>query len=170
MFGMAACSNDLKVSSVEPPQGTFGGGEDVVIHGNGFQPGRGGVTVTFGNRPATSVVVSAADKINVMTPGGDPNNYLNKATVILPAVTQPYGNAGRNTATAPGTFQTDVRLQKDFPLKWEKSRMEFRAECYSLLNKTNFLAPNANRSNSNFGTITSAYPARIIQFALRFSF
>jgi len=82
MFGMAACSNDLKVSSVEPPQGTFGGGEDVVIHGNGFQPGRGGVTVTFGNRPATSVVVAAADKINVMTPGGDPNTTVD-VTVIF---------------------------------------------------------------------------------------
>jgi hypothetical protein len=82
IFGMAACSNDLKVSTVEPPQGTFGGGEDVVIHGNGFQPGRGGVTVTFGKRPATSVVVASADKINVMTPGGDPNTTVD-VTVIF---------------------------------------------------------------------------------------
>ena len=82
MFGMAACSNDLKVSSVEPAQGTFGGGEDVVIHGNGFQPGRGGVTVTFGKRPATSVVVASQDRINVMTPGGDPNTTVD-VTVIF---------------------------------------------------------------------------------------
>lgn len=82
MFGMAACSNDLKVTSVEPAQGTFGGGEDVVIHGNGFQPGRGGVTVTFGKRPATSVVVASADRINVMTPGGDPNTTVD-VTVIF---------------------------------------------------------------------------------------
>jgi IPT/TIG domain-containing protein len=82
IFGLAGCSNDLKVSSVEPAQGTFGGGEDVVIHGNGFQPGRGGVTVTFGKRPATSVVVSAADKINVMTPGGDPNTTVDVTVVF----------------------------------------------------------------------------------------
>lgn len=82
MFGMAACSNDLKVTSVEPPQGTFGGGEDVLIHGNGFQPGRGGVTVTFGKRPATSVVVASTDRINVMTPGGDPNTTVD-VTVIF---------------------------------------------------------------------------------------
>ena len=82
VFGLAACSNDLKVSSVEPAQGTFGGGEDVVIHGNGFQPGRGGVTVTFGKRPATSVVVAAADKINVMTPGGDPNTTVDVTVVF----------------------------------------------------------------------------------------
>jgi len=82
MFGMVACSNELKVSSVEPPQGTFGGGEDVVIHGNGFQPGRGGVTVKFGNRAATSVVVASTDKINVMTPGGDPNTSVDVTVVF----------------------------------------------------------------------------------------
>ena len=103
-------------------------------------------------------------------PGGDPNNYLNRLTVVVPPAIQPYGNAGRNIATAPATFQTDVRLQKDFPLKWEKSKLQFQAECFNLLNKTNFASPNANRSNSNFGTITGAFPARIIQFALRFTF
>lgn len=82
MFGLAACSNDLKVSSVEPPQGTFGGGEDVVIHGNGFQPGRGGVTVTFGKRPATSVVVASSDKISVLTPGGDANTTVDVTVVF----------------------------------------------------------------------------------------
>jgi hypothetical protein len=82
LFGMAACSNDLKVTSVDPPQGTYGGGEDVVIHGNGFQPGRGGVTVTFGKRPATSVVVASGDKINVMTPGGDPNTTVDVTVVF----------------------------------------------------------------------------------------
>jgi hypothetical protein len=68
----------------------------------------------------------------------DPNNYLNRATVTLPPITQPYGNAGRNLATVPATFQTDVRLQKDFPIEWENSRLEFQAECFNLLNKTNF--------------------------------
>ena len=82
MFGVAACSNDLKVTSVEPAQGTFGGGEDIVIHGNGFQPGRGGVTVTFGKRAGTSVAVASTDKITVMTPGGDPNTTVD-VTVIF---------------------------------------------------------------------------------------
>jgi len=104
------------------------------------------------------------------TPTGDPNDYLSRTNVVNPNITRPYGTAGRNTATAPATFQTDVRLQKNFPAKWEKSRLEFQAECFNLLNKTNFAAPNSNRSNSNFGTITSAYAPRIMQFALRFAF
>ncbi len=82
IFSMSACSNELKVSGVEPPQGTFAGGEEVVIRGNGFQPGRGGVTVKFGKRDASSVVVAAADKINVTTPGGDPNTTVD-ITVIF---------------------------------------------------------------------------------------
>ncbi len=104
------------------------------------------------------------------TPDGDPNNYLSRTNVVVPAITQPYGNAGRNIATAPATFQTDVRLQKEFAMKWEKSRLQLQAECFNLLNKTNFLGPNANRSNSNFGTITGSYAPRIMQFALRFMF
>jgi hypothetical protein len=82
LVGLAGCSNELKVSSVEPPQGTFAGGEEVTIRGNGFQPGRGGVTVRFGLREASSVVVASAEKISVTTPGGDPNTTVD-VTVIF---------------------------------------------------------------------------------------
>jgi len=100
-----------------------------------------------------------------------PNNFLNNATVVIPTdPTSPFGNAGRNIVRSSPLFQADVRLQKSFPLRWEKSRLEFQAECFNLLNKTNFRSPNGNRSSSAFGTITSAFPARIMQFALRFAF
>ncbi|MDB4968723.1 MAG: hypothetical protein JWN44_4412 [Myxococcales bacterium] len=82
LLGLAGCSNELKVTGVEPAQGTYAGGEDVVIKGNGFQPGRGGVTVKFGKHDATAVVVAAADKIHVSTPGGDPNTTVD-VTVIF---------------------------------------------------------------------------------------
>ena len=102
--------------------------------------------------------------------GGDPNNYLDRTTVTVPDAQHPYGTAGRNTAKSAPTYQTDLRIQKDFPLHWEKSRLSFQAECFNVWNKTNFRAPNANRSNSNYGTITSTFAPRIMQFALRFSF
>lgn len=82
LFGLAACNNDLKVTGVDPAQGSVGGGEDVVIEGNGFQPGRGGVTVKFGKRDATAVVVASSDKIKVTTPAGDPNTSVD-VTVIF---------------------------------------------------------------------------------------
>jgi hypothetical protein len=107
-----------------------------------------------------------------MTPEADrnPNNYLNKNTVTLPDIAHPYGTAGRNVAKSPAAYQADLRLQKDFPLHWEQAKISFQAEGFNLLNKTNFGAPNANRSNSNFGTITSTLPARVLQFALRLTF
>jgi hypothetical protein len=82
LLGLGACSNELKVSEIEPPNGTFGGGEEVVIKGNGFQPGRGGVTVQFGRREATGVVVESSDKIKVMTPTGDKNTTVDVKVVF----------------------------------------------------------------------------------------
>src|ERR1700749_4909703 len=82
LVGLAGCSNELKVSSVEPAQGAFNGDEEVSIHGNGFQPGRGGVSVKFGSKEATAVVVASGDKINVTTPGGDPNTTVDVTVVF----------------------------------------------------------------------------------------
>ena len=79
---LSACSNELKVSEVEPPNGAFTGGEEVVIKGNGFQPGRGGVTVKFGRREATAVAVESGDKIKVMTPAGDKSSTVDVSIVF----------------------------------------------------------------------------------------
>jgi hypothetical protein len=76
MMSLSACNNDLKVSEVEPANGIAGGGEEVVIKGSGFQPGRGGVTVKFGSRDAQPVVVASSDKIQVTTPPGDKNSTV----------------------------------------------------------------------------------------------
>ena len=76
VLSLAACNNDLKVSEIEPASGIAGGGEEVVIRGGGFQPGRGGVTVKFGSHDATPVVVASSDKIQVTTPPGDKNTTV----------------------------------------------------------------------------------------------
>jgi hypothetical protein len=43
-------------------------------------------------------------------------------------------------------------------------------EAFNLLNRTNFRAPNANRSAANYGTITAAYDARQIQLGVKVLF
>jgi hypothetical protein len=64
-----------------------------------------------------------------------------------------------------------LRIEKDFVLKKDAApKLAFQAECFNLWNKTNFRAPNSNRSNSNYGTITSTFSPRIMQMALRFTF
>jgi hypothetical protein len=99
-----------------------------------------------------------------------PANYLSRTTVLIPTdPSRPFGNAGRNIVRAPAFFQLDLGLHKDFRVT-EGSRIEFRTEAFNVLNKTNFSAPNGNRSNNAFGTINSTMPWREIQMALRFVF
>ena len=109
---------------------------------------------------------------NPMLPSGQrtPQLWLNPATVVVPADrSMPFGNAGRNVARAPNFYQMDMGLHKDFALT-ERFKLSLRTEAFNLLNKTNFAPPNGNRSSGGFGSITNAYPARQMQFALKLIF
>ena len=49
--------------------------------------------------------------------------------------------------------------------------MQFRAETFNLLNKTNFAPPGGLSANgSGFGVFTGTFPARQIQLALKLVF
>jgi hypothetical protein len=61
-------------------------------------------------------------------------------------------------------------LHKSFNLPGADKRLEFRAEFFNALNKTNFGPANGNRSSADFGTIRSTFPARQIQLGLKFYF
>ena len=141
----------------------------------------GGQPVNFSYSPTSAFQVSSLSGL-VYRPNlvGNPilptdqrtiQQYFNAANVQIPTdVSHPFGNAGRNIARSNGLWQVDAGLHKDFALPWEGKRLEFRAESFNALNRTNFKAPNANRSSSAFGAITSAWPARQMQFALRLAF
>ncbi len=109
---------------------------------------------------------------NPVTPGGGPLNYLNPTTVVIPTdVSHPFGNAGRNIVRGPGLVQSDIAMHKQFRLWSESSKLEVRAEAFNFVNKTNLGAPDGNRSNSSFGTITTlAGPARQLQFGAKLYF
>ncbi len=48
-----------------------------------------------------------------------------------------------------------------------QARLQIRVEAFNLFNRVNFTPPAANRSNSNFGTITSTFDARQMQLGLK---
>ena len=52
----------------------------------------------------------------------------------------------------------------------ERQNLELRAEAQNVLNRANFSDPTANLSSNTFGQIISTGPARIMQFALKYSF
>ncbi len=111
----------------------------------------------------------------------DPSNYLNINGVALPPGSRPFGTAGRNTVRGPNFWQADLGLHKAFPVWHERTRLEFRMEAFNLFNRSNFTVPDTNASNrsivggvpvagGSYGRITSTFPARQIQFALKLLF
>lgn len=67
-------------------------------------------------------------------------------------------------------YQLDLSVQNEFPLPGESRFVQFRAEFFNALNKTNFSPAAGNISNSSFGTITSTFAARQIQIGLKVTF
>ncbi len=120
----------------------------------------------------------------LLSEGRTIDRWFNTEAVFLPTQDQPFGNAGRNLGRGPSVYQFDLGLQKNFalPVINEVSKLEFRAEFFNLLNKTNFGTPSgtatsivrnasgAVTSAGGFGTIRTTFPARQIQFALKLSF
>jgi len=97
--------------------------------------------------------------------------YLNSTTVTVPTnVAQPYGNAGRNSLRDNAFYQTNAGLHKSFPLWSESSNLDFRCEAFNALNTVNYMAPDSNRQDGSFGSITSYFPPRQIQLALKLIF
>ena len=94
-------------------------------------------------------------------------NWFNRACVTVPTdPSQPFGNAERNTVRGPLYWQFDLAASKRFDLVGT-TQFEFRFEAFNLLNRTNFRAPNGNRSAAAFGTITQTYDPRQLQIGLK---
>ena len=109
----------------------------------------------------------------ILLPEGERSvqQFFNVANLSIPTdPSQPFGNLGRNVVRGYDFFQFDLGLHKQFGLWNEASRLEFRAEAFNLSNRSNFKAPDGNLSNNSFGTTTSTFPARQIQFALKLYF
>ena len=71
---IASCTQSggpLKVESVDPPQGTTAGGEEISINGAGFQPGKTQAEVKFGHKKSETVTIASTNKIRVVTPPND---------------------------------------------------------------------------------------------------
>ncbi len=102
---------------------------------------------------------------------GSPTQWFNPNAFVLPAAGT-FGNLGRGTLRGPGLVSMDVSMFKDTKLT-EKIAMQFRAECFNVLNHTNFNTPNmtvfsGGAISPTAGQITStATPSRQIQFALK---
>ena len=100
--------------------------------------------------------------------------YFNPNAFLMPAPGT-FGNAGRGVFIGPGFSDFDTSLFKYFTIT-ERYRLQFRAEAFNVLNRTNFGSPNpvtfsGNNYSSSAGVITqTANPSRQVQFALKLLF
>jgi hypothetical protein len=81
-----------------------------------------------------------------------------------------FGNLALTPVSGPQFLNLDFSLIKRTPVS-ETVNVEFRAEFFNILNRTNFDFDNTQWIDSNnFGVIHNTFPARIIQLALRVNF
>lgn len=65
------------------------------------------------------------------------------------------GDAGRNSLRAPGFFQWDFSLMKNFPIR-EKVTVQFRADMFNILNHPNFGNPDVGICTSVLAATTTS--------------
>jgi Carboxypeptidase regulatory-like domain/TonB dependent receptor len=98
------------------------------------------------------------------------NNWINPAAFSQPDPFT-FGDGPRTYANlrAPHYINWDMGIQKYWNFG-DQMRLQFRAEMYNAINHPNFFAPDQNLGDSSFGVISSAYPARSVQFGAKFYF
>ncbi|HTU48103.1 MAG TPA: carboxypeptidase regulatory-like domain-containing protein [Bryobacteraceae bacterium] len=104
-------------------------------------------------------------------PGGDASLPCGAAGSTKPNAGTGFGNSGVGTILGPGQHNWDISLIKNTKI-WESTNLQFRAEFYNVWNHAQFNPPGNNLNTlATFGVITrTSVPARIIDFALKFSF
>jgi hypothetical protein len=80
-----------------------------------------------------------------------------------------WGNLGRNTLNAPGTWDMDLSIHREFKVR-ERITMQFRAESFNFTNTELPNPPIATLGQANFGQIITFSGSRTMQFALKVLF
>jgi hypothetical protein len=89
------------------------------------------------------------------------------AYVFAPMYT--FGTEETRTVIMPGVATVDANLKKAFRI-FERLSLEYRAEYFNALNRTNFNQPGNVLGTPSFGIISSAGPARVGQMSLKLVF
>ena len=102
---------------------------------------------------------------NPKTNGGQ---YLNASQFSDPPLGQ-FATTPRSICCGPGENEWDITVSKRIALN-EARYFQFRADIFNLFNKTQFVNPDGNFSDTTFGLVQQARDPRLVQFALKFYF
>ncbi|HEY3455925.1 MAG TPA: TonB-dependent receptor [Bryobacteraceae bacterium] len=100
--------------------------------------------------------------------------YLNRAAfarlpIGMAGAPLHFGSIGRNALRAPGFWNLDLALSKNFQFT-ERYRLQVRCDMFNSLNHTSFSGISTSITDGNFGRFTSTRGARLVQFNARLSF
>jgi hypothetical protein len=144
----------------------------------------------YGNQNITGSYTEGPRVLVVGTPftgtSNDPYHRLNPLAFAPPPVGSIGLGEGRNPFTGPGISNTDLSLQKSFPIG-ERTAIQLRMDAFNAFNHTQFSGINSNIVFSNltgsvanaadrvtnktgFGSISGARDPRILQLATRIVF
>jgi hypothetical protein len=91
--------------------------------------------------------------------------WFNTACFATPAPNQ-FGNTRPNIITGPGMENWDIGAAKFIALR-ESLTLQFRVDAFNAFNHAQFLNPDSNLTDTNFGRITTVGPSREFQFGLK---
>ena len=106
--------------------------------------------------------------LQILNPKKNGNLYLNPAQFSDPALGT-FATTPRSICCGPGENEWDVTFSKKVALS-EAKYFQFRADIFNLFNKTQFVNPDGNFSDTTFGQVLQARDPRAVQFALKFYF
>jgi hypothetical protein len=97
-----------------------------------------------------------------------PGEWFNTAAFATPPYGH-FGDAGRNILDGPGLRAVNVSIVKNTPIG-ERLNLQFRAEFFNALNRTNLNLPDSFVGSPTFGQVVSAQDPRRVQFAVKLLF
>jgi Carboxypeptidase regulatory-like domain/TonB dependent receptor len=126
----------------------------------------------FGNPTLTfygpTLESSTSQAIQVFCPNG-----LNSIIDFGPSATcipvGQDGNLGRNVFRGPAFKDVDFSIAKNTKVR-ERLNIQFRMDAFNLFNRVNLYNPIGNMGSSQFGQSIAAFPARELQYSLKFMF
>ncbi len=105
------------------------------------------------------------------SPYGDRSSltkYLNPSAFVQPDLGT-IGNMRPANVEGPGSWRLDTAVTRTFQVR-ENQKLEFRGEAFNLTNSLISGNPTTSLSSNTFGQILTSGDARIMQFALKYSF
>lgn len=164
----------------------FGRGRRFLDEGGAVDQVVGGwqVNFIFSARSGQPFTVNAGDGVRAdilaeepYTSFPDGTVYLNRNAFGFPGLQVrnvagnafTIGNSARNGFEGPGYFRTDMSFLKNFPIN-ETMHLEFGMQFFNLFNQADYLVPQTDIRNSDFGRFNNVLPPRIIQYRARFVF